>query len=81
MLFLAISGMAWAFDVRKKRNKFGNEVDIPWLKYTSLLIAKPDPFEFEMTAASDEKRRIIEDEGKMAELDQADKGLETGSRD
>ncbi|KAG4426291.1 hypothetical protein IFR04_000474 [Cadophora malorum] len=46
-LFLVMGGLAWAFDIRKKRAVDGKEVEVPLAKYTSLLIAKPEKFEFE----------------------------------
>ncbi|CZS95870.1 related to cytochrome p450 [Rhynchosporium agropyri] len=46
-LFLAMGGLAWAFDVQKKTDKEGKEIEVPLAKYTSLLIAKPEKFEFE----------------------------------
>jgi len=42
-----MGGLAWAFDIRKKRAVDGKEVEVPLAKYTSLLIAKPEKFEFE----------------------------------
>ncbi|KAL2075729.1 hypothetical protein VTL71DRAFT_672 [Oculimacula yallundae] len=46
-LFLSMGGLAWAFDIRKKRDGEGKEIEVPMNKYTSLLIAKPEAFEFE----------------------------------
>ncbi|KAI0480069.1 cytochrome P450 [Xylariaceae sp. FL0804] len=47
-LFLAMGGLAWAFDIRKKRLPDGSEVPVHWNDYTPLLIAKPAPFEFDV---------------------------------
>ncbi|KAH8198145.1 hypothetical protein TruAng_007678 [Truncatella angustata] len=52
-LFLAMGGMAWAFDIRKKRREDGSEVDVHWDDFTPLLIAKPAPFKFDATPRSD----------------------------
>lgn len=60
-LFLVIAGMAWAFDVRKKRDAYGNEVEVPLNKYTSLLIAKPEKFEFDMVVRGEDRRKAIEE--------------------
>lgn len=54
-LFLAMGGMAWAFNLRKKRRADGSEVPVHWNDYTPLLIAKPMPFEFDATVRSEEK--------------------------
>jgi hypothetical protein len=62
-----MSGMAWAFDIRKKRDEFGKEIPVPWNKYTSLLIAKPDPFDFDLFVRSEERRQTIVEQGKVAE--------------
>lgn len=58
-LFLAMGGMAWAFDLRRSRNADGTEIPIHWNNYTPLLIAKPAPFQFDAIPRSDEKRRIL----------------------
>jgi hypothetical protein len=61
-LFLVMGGLAWAFDIRKKISKFGYEVPAPTDKYTSLLIAKPEKFQFEMRPVSQERVSMIEKE-------------------
>ncbi|KAI1144410.1 cytochrome P450 [Hypoxylon sp. FL0543] len=58
-LFLTMGGMAWAFDLTKKRHADGSEVPVHWNEYTPLLIAKPVPFEFDATVRSEEKERIL----------------------
>jgi hypothetical protein len=58
-LFLVMGGLAWAFDIRKKRNKFGYEVPVPTDKYTSLLIAKPEKFQFGMKPVSQDRVNMI----------------------
>jgi Cytochrome P450 len=63
-LFLVMGGLAWAFDIRKKKSKFGYEVPVPMDKYTSLLIAKPQKFVFEMKPTSESRVQIIEKEWK-----------------
>ncbi|KAI2464127.1 cytochrome P450 [Annulohypoxylon bovei var. microspora] len=59
-LFLTMGGMAWAFNMRKKRNPDGTEVPVHWNDYTPLLIAKPVPFEFDATVRDEEKQRLID---------------------
>ncbi|PBP18533.1 cytochrome P450 [Diplocarpon rosae] len=53
-LFLVMGGLAWAFDISKKKDKEGREVEVPKDRYTSLLIAKPEHFEFECRLVRDE---------------------------
>ncbi|KAI0392201.1 cytochrome P450 [Xylariaceae sp. FL0594] len=60
-LFLAMGGLAWAFDIRKKRNPDGSEVPVHWNDYTSLLIAKPVPFEFEATVRNERVREQLKE--------------------
>ncbi|KAI0455444.1 cytochrome P450 2C3 [Xylaria acuta] len=69
-LFLSMGGMAWAFDIRRKRRHNhsgeggscggGVEVPVHWNDYTPLLIAKPRPFEFDaIVRGGDGKRRLL----------------------
>lgn len=55
-LFLTMGGMAWAFDIRKKRDTDGNEIPVHWDNYTPLLIAKPVRFQFDA---------VVHDVGRM----------------
>lgn len=46
-LFLTMGGMAWAFDIRKRRDPAtGEEIPVHWNSFTPLLIAKPVKFAF-----------------------------------
>ncbi|KAK4152090.1 hypothetical protein C8A00DRAFT_35217 [Chaetomidium leptoderma] len=55
-LFLTMGGMAWAFDIRKKRDPAtGAEIPVHWNDYTPLLIAKPAWFPFDAVPRSPEK--------------------------
>ncbi|OTA60842.1 cytochrome P450 [Hypoxylon sp. EC38] len=58
-LFLTMGGMAWAFNLTKKRRADGSEVPVHWNDYTPLLIAKPKPFEFDATVRSEKIRGIL----------------------
>lgn len=59
-LFLSMGGMAWAFDVRKKRDPVtGDEVPVHWNDYTPLLIAKPVKFPFDALPRSREKVALM----------------------
>ena len=57
---MTMGGMAWAFDISKKKDAMGREIEVPLAKYTSLLIAKPEKFEFEMKAVSQERLAMVE---------------------
>jgi hypothetical protein len=61
-LFLTMGGMAWAFDIRKKRDPAtGAELPVHWNEYTPLLIAKPARFPFDAVPRSPDKfARICE---------------------
>lgn len=54
-----MGGMAWAFDIGRKKDSLGREIEVPLAKYTSLLIAKPEKFEFGLTPVSEERLRIV----------------------
>ncbi len=54
-LLLSFGGLAWAFNVSKKRDAAGNEIPVHWNDFTPLLIAKPKKFQFDLTPRSDEK--------------------------
>ena len=42
-----MGGLAWGFEISRKKDVFGREVYVSADEYTSLLIAKPEEFEFE----------------------------------
>ncbi|KAI1818858.1 cytochrome P450 [Poronia punctata] len=58
-LYLAMGGLAWAFNIVKKRTSGGEEVAVPWNEYTPLLIAKPVPFEFEARVRDEAVRKEL----------------------
>ncbi|KAI0379560.1 cytochrome P450 [Hypomontagnella monticulosa] len=58
-LFLTMGGMAWAFNLRKKRRADGSEVSVHWNEYTPLLIAKPKPFEFDALVRSEDREVVL----------------------
>lgn len=45
---VGIGGMAWATNICKKRDAAGQEIDLAPQDYTSLLISRPKPFQFEL---------------------------------
>ncbi|KAB5523139.1 cytochrome P450 [Coniochaeta sp. 2T2.1] len=59
-LFLTMGGMAWALNIRKKRDAAtGKEIPVHWDDYTPLLIAKPVKFQFEALVRDSEKTRLV----------------------
>jgi hypothetical protein len=55
-LFLTMGGIAWAFDIRKKRDPATKqEMPVHWADYTPLLIAKPEQFPFEAVPRAPDK--------------------------
>ncbi|KAI0142969.1 cytochrome P450 [Xylariaceae sp. FL1272] len=82
-LFLVMGGMAWAFDIVRKRMDDGSEVPVHWNDYTPLLIAKPAPFEFEANVRSEEKIHLLKKmwESGMGDDDRAEEAQRTSEED
>ena len=59
-LFLAMGGLAWAFDIRKRCAPDGTEVPVHWIDYSPLTIAKPAQFEFDAIPRGEERARQLE---------------------
>lgn len=56
-LFLTMGGMAWAFNIRKRRDpKTGQEIPVHWNSFTPLLIAKPVKFAFDAVPRGGESK-------------------------
>lgn len=58
-LLVGCGAIAWAFNLSKKKDQFGRDIPIPLSKTNSLLIIKPDPFEFEITPRSPERAQQV----------------------
>lgn len=59
-LFLTMGGLAWAFDIRKKRDpKTGAEIPVHWNDFTPLLIAKPVKFQFDAVPRGRDRREEL----------------------
>jgi len=58
-LFLVCGALAWAFNLKKKIGEDGREVVPNDLEYSSLLIAKPDWFEFDLTMRDEKKQQKV----------------------
>jgi Cytochrome P450 len=61
-LCLMIGAMAWACTASKKRTVGGIEIPVPWIEYTSLLIAKPEKFLFDLKPRSPERQQQAVDQ-------------------
>lgn len=56
-LFLTMGGMAWAFDIQKRRDpETGEEIPVHWNSFTPLLIAKPVKFAFDAVLRGGESK-------------------------
>ncbi|KAF3006228.1 hypothetical protein E8E14_002554 [Neopestalotiopsis sp. 37M] len=76
-LFLVMGGIAWAFNITKKRRADGSEVDVHWDDFSPLLIAKPAPFEFDAMLRSEAvKNELL----KMWEHGRGEDDLKKGKR-
>jgi hypothetical protein len=60
-LFLVCGALAWGYNFKKKIGEDGQEMLVKDLEYSSLLIAKPDWFPFELTVRSDKKKEMVVD--------------------
>ncbi len=56
-----MGGLAWAFNISKRKGPDGKDIDAPADRYTNLLIAKPEKFEFECKLREDLSREGVED--------------------
>jgi len=55
-----IRGIAWAFTISKKTDVYGQVIEVPWLDYGNLLIAKAELFEFDMQPRNERIAKEIE---------------------
>lgn len=58
-LFLVCGALAWAYNLKKKIGEDGREIVPEDLEYSSLLIAKPDWFEFDLSVRDEKKKEKI----------------------
>jgi hypothetical protein len=73
-LFLVCGAIAWAFNLRKKVDENGREIELKDMEYSNLLISKPDIFAFELSVRDEAKKQKVvamweevEKEGLMSE--------------
>ena len=65
-LLVGIGGMAWATNIRKKRDAAGQEIDLASHDYTSLLISRPKPFQFDLKPRSAKREQQVWDNWREA---------------
>lgn len=51
--------MLWAFQINKKKDINGNEIELPYYNYTHGLASRPLPFQFDCKARTAAKAAII----------------------
>jgi cytochrome P450 len=57
--FCLLAAVAWGFDIKRKKDKLGQEIPIPPADYHPLLITKPNPFQFDLVPRSETRRQEI----------------------
>ena len=65
--FSLFAAVAWAFDIKRRKNKFGLEDPIPASNYNSLMITKPNAFQMDLVPRSDNRRTQILKEARLGE--------------
>jgi hypothetical protein len=58
-LLLVCGALAWAFNMKHRVDHNGIQVEVKDMEYSSLLIAKPDWFDFDLAARDEAKRQKI----------------------
>lgn len=58
--FCVIGGVAWAFNIERRKDGNGIDVEVPHYDYHGMVITKPNPFLFTLQVRSDEKQELIE---------------------
>jgi hypothetical protein len=73
-LFLVCGAIAWAFNIRRKVDATGKEIEVPDLDYSNLLISKPAIFSFDLTIRDEAKKQTVID---MWEAVEKEEGIES----
>jgi hypothetical protein len=60
-LFQVCGALAWAFNLRKKKDENGREIELKDMDYSNLLISKPGIFSFDLQVRDEAKRQSIVD--------------------
>ncbi|TKA82463.1 hypothetical protein B0A49_00063 [Cryomyces minteri] len=83
--FVGIGGMAWAANISKKRDALGREIAVPAHDYTSLLISRPRPFQFDLKPRTEKREQQVWDNYFAAKrqeaMSSATDGMIAGIRD
>jgi len=66
-MLIACGSLMWGFNLSKKRDANGKEIDIDLGASNSLLIVKPDPFQMAFAPRSEAKRAQVLEQWKEAE--------------
>lgn len=66
-LLLVCGAIAWAFNISKKIGADGKEIEVKDMEYSSLLIAKPDWFDFQLAERDEKKRQQVVEMWKVLE--------------
>lgn len=69
-MLIACGSLMWGFDLSKKRDANGKEIDIDLGASNSLLIVKPDPFQMAFAPRSEAKRAQVAAQWKEAEAEE-----------
>ena len=66
-LLVACGSLLWAYNLKKKIDHAGHEIDIDPNKSNSLLIIKPDPFQMDFEPRSVERKECMVQQWNVAE--------------
>ena len=80
-LICGIGGMAWAFDKEKgKKMGGGEQMEVPDHDYTSLLISRPKPFEYSLSARTPAREAALRQEWRGLQEQRKRKMMEKDQR-
>jgi hypothetical protein len=73
-LFLEVTSLYWACNVRPARNSQGKDVEIPWYDYTGVAISTPKRFQFRVEERSDGRLAMMEQTASAAHVEELTRG-------
>jgi hypothetical protein len=59
-LYLIIARLLWAFDIRRPKDEFGNEIKVDDMAFTTGFVSKPCHFEAVFEPRSEKRKQIVE---------------------
>ncbi|KAF2097329.1 putative cytochrome P450 oxidoreductase [Rhizodiscina lignyota] len=68
-LFLVISRLLWAFDIKKALDKFGNEVDVDDMALTDYFTVGPEPFKARFLPRDERVQMVMREKWEKLEKD------------